>query len=146
MKIRVKKFEGGVLIPADDREAERLKRFKNGEEYDIEIKLSRNPQFHRKVFAFFNFCFEYWTPPESENRDEIAQFDRFRRDLTILAGYYKEVYNIRGELRVEAESLSYGNMEQEEYERFYVALTNAAMRTIFKDSPPEVYDKLLSFF
>lgn len=147
MKIRFIKQAGGVLVPADDMESDRMNRFKTGESYEVEIKKTRNPQFHRKVFAFFNFCFDHWVTPRSlENMDYIAQFDRFRKDLTILAGYRKEVWNIRGELRVEAESLSFGNMNQEEFERCYVALTNAAMRTIFKESSQDIHDKLMGFF
>ena len=60
MKINMVKQAGGLLVPVDDMESERMKRFKAGEVYPVEIKQSRNPQFHRKVFAFFNFCFEHW--------------------------------------------------------------------------------------
>ena len=61
MKINMIKTAGGYLWPAFDRDAEKLTKFKTGETYEIEIKQSRNPAFHRKVFEFFNFCFEHFT-------------------------------------------------------------------------------------
>lgn len=145
MKIDFIKQPGGVLVPASDIEAEKMTRFKTGEQYPAEIKLTRNPAFHRKVFAFFGFCFHYWRG-ENEFQDEATQFDKFRKDLTILAGFRKEVYNIRGELRVEAESLSYGSMDQERFEQVYKALITAALRTIFKDANEITENQLLSFF
>ena len=126
MKINIVKTAGGNLWPLDDMDAEKLTKFKTGEAYEIEIKKTRNPQFHRKVFAFFNFCFAHWKG-DNEFQDELKQFDVFRNHLTVLAGYYDTYFNIQGEPRVEAKSLSYGNMSQEDFESLYSALINAAM-------------------
>ena len=60
MKINVIKLPGGVLIPANDMEEEKLKKFKNHEMFQIEIKNERNWKFHKKVIMFFLFSFEYW--------------------------------------------------------------------------------------
>lgn len=145
MKIQMTKHYGGVLAPYDEMEAEKLKKFKSNELYEIDIKRTRNPQFHRKVFAFFKFCFEHWRG-DREFMDEEGQFKVFRNQLTVNAGYYDEYYKFDGSVRVEAKSLAYGNMDQEEYEKCYVALTNAAMRTIFKGCGDNTYNQLLSFF
>ena len=133
------------MIPASDMEAERLTKFKTGELYEMEIKNSRNPQFHRKVFAFFNFCFSYWRD-DREFLSEQAQFDCFRDNLTVLAGYYHTLVNLKGETRIEAKSLSFAAMTQEEFERLYTALINAASKHIFGGADKETEDKLLSFF
>lgn len=149
MKAQVIKMHGGTLCPLDEREAEALSKFRNGEQYEIDIKLTRNPQFHRKVFAFFNFCFEHWSADKTEWEyfDERTQFDKFRKDLTIMAGFCHKIYNIKGELRLEAQSLSYGNMDQDEFERCYSALINAAMWTVFKGcDDPYIIDRLYAFF
>lgn len=145
MKVSVIKQPGGTLVPASDIEAERLTRFKTGEMFEIEIKNSRNLQFHKKVFAFFNFCFEHWQG-EREFLSPTAQFDVFRANLTVLAGYYHELINLKGEVRIEAKSLSFGSMSQEEFEECYHALVNAACKHIFHDASKEVEDRLLSFF
>lgn len=55
----------------------------------MEIKKARNPAFHRKVFAFFKFCFDHWAADKTEweHFDERKQFDTFRKHLTVLAGF-----------------------------------------------------------
>ena len=145
MIINMQKQPGGMLVPASDEDADRLQKFKSGEWYPVEIKRARNPAFHRKVFAFFNFCFEHWKS-DREFMDEPGQKNVFRKHLTVLAGYYDSYYGIDGSVRVEAKSLSYANMEQQEFEEFYSALIAVAMRKIFKGCGPEIETRLLSFF
>jgi len=60
MKINFKKTYGGVLVPFSDMDAERMNRFKTGEVYPVDIKQSRNQEFHGKVMAFLHHCFKYW--------------------------------------------------------------------------------------
>ena len=117
----------------------------DGDLIEIEVKRVRNPAFHRKVFAFFKFCFEHWVEHNSF-RDELAQFESFRKQLTILAGYYYEVVDIAsGTLRVEAKSLSFGNMDQTEFEQCYSALVDAALEHVFRNYDDAVKDRLMSF-
>lgn len=144
MKIQILKQPGGTLIPASDLEAEKLAKFKTGEQYEIEIKLVRNPAFHRKVFAFFNFCFEHWAGDDIQC--EAKQFDVFRSQLTCLAGYYDKFHKIDGSLRIEARSLAFSSMSQEEFEKCYSGLINAAMKHIFMSSDQNTLDRLYSFF
>lgn len=129
MKISFKKQPGGILVPSSDIEADRMNRFKTGEDYEVEIKLTRNSAFHGKVFAFFNFCFTHWRHG-NEYQDEAKQFNVFRAHLTALAGYFDSFVGIDGRVRVEAKSISYSNMTQEEFEHLYSALINAAIKNI----------------
>lgn len=145
MKIELIKHAGGVLIPADEMELEKLNKFKTGEQYQAEIKLTRNPAFHRKVFVFFKFCFDHWASGE-EFASESRQFDLFRQNLTVLAGFYESFYKIGGGVRIEAKSLSFSSMSQEEFEECYKALIQAAMKHIFSGSDQEIYNKLSGFF
>ena len=147
MKIEMVKMAGGILTPANDREAEKMKRFKTGLTFTTEFKQSRNQKFHGKMFSFFNYCFEFWANGKDEFICEIEQFDRFRKDLTILAGFYNETYRLDGSLRVEAKSLAYANMEQAEFEKCYTALIGAACKYIFKGmDDQDYYNKLAGFF
>ena len=147
MQIEMIKQPNGYFCPAADFEADRLMRFKNGEQYTVEIKLTRNPAFHRKVFAFFKFCFDHWRDDHMDwQLDEEGQFNVFRKNLTCLAGYYEEYFNIKGEVRIEAKSLAYANMEPEEFERCYKALINAALKHIFKTMDVQTENQLLGFF
>lgn len=146
MLIEMQKHSGGMLSPASDRDADALQKFKTGAVYPVEIKRTRNPAFHGKVFAFFNFCFAHWKS-DREFMDEKGQFDVFRKNLTVLAGFYDEYFTINGEVRIEAKSLSFGSMGQDEFEQCYSALINAALRTVFQGcSDPGVEQRLMSFF
>ena len=145
MKIAVIKQAGGIFAPASDIEYDKTTKFKTGELYEVEIKLHRNPQHHRKMFAFFNFCFSHWGG-DNIHQDEAAQFDTFRKHLTVLAGYHIHTFDIKGNLRVEAKSLSFSSMQQEEFEQCYSALINAALKHVFKTTDDNTYNQLLSFF
>ena len=149
MKIQMIKMAGGVMAPASDMDSSKLTRFRTGEQYEIDIKLVRNPQFHRKVFAFLEFCFQHWAADRTDIQfmDEAAQFDTFREHLTVLAGYYEQTWTITGKLRVRAKSLSFGNMPQAEFEQFYNAVIRAALKHIFGGTTDQrIIDKLQSFF
>lgn len=145
MKISMLKQSGGVLLPANDGEAEALTKFKTGEVYEIEIRRVRNPAFHRKTFAFFNFCFAHWRS-DREFMDEKGQFDVFRKHLTVLAGFYDSYFKLDGAVRVEAKSISYGSMAPDEFEQHYRALVAAAMRTIFQGCSQATENQLMGFF
>ena len=149
MQIDLVKHPGGVFSPVNDRDIERLHRFKNGDTYTADIKLPRNPRVHRKVMAFFGFCFSHWCAERAGlgSADETTQFNRFRKDLTILAGFYDTVTNIRGEVRAEAKSLAYAQMEQEEFERCYSSLINAAIKHVFAGTrDPNILNQLQGYF
>ena len=145
MKVNMIKQRGGLLIPADDLEEERLTKFKTGEIYSVDIKLGRSPAFHGKMFVFFNFCFQYWKS-DRVFANEQTQKEEFRKDLTIQAGFYDEVWNLRGELKVVAKSLAYHNMLPEEFEACYNANIQAAMNSIFDSDDYDIYNRLMSFF
>lgn len=145
MKVNMIKQRGGLLIPADDLEEERLTKFKTGEIYPVELRLSRNNAFHGKMFAFFNFCFQYWRS-DKVFANEYVQRDDFRKELTKQAGFYDEVWNLKGELKIVAKSLAFEKMEQEEFEACYNAIIQAAMNSIFDSNDNDIYNRLMSFF
>ena len=149
MEIQMIKQPGGLLLPAFDTEAERLDRFKTGVIYPVEIKQSRNPGFHGKVFSFLQFCFEHWSADKTDDRfkTSAAQFDTFRKNLTVLAGYKDVTFTIDGRLRVDAKSLAFNQMEQDEFEECYSALINAAIAHVFGGTTDrKILDKLTGFF
>ena len=146
MKIGFIKMAGGSMVPANDAEAERMKRFKNGEYYEADIKLVRGYKFHQKVFAFFNFCFEHYVS-RLDSAPHERQFEVFRNELTVMAGYYDSFYTLRGTVRIEAKSISYGEMDQEEFEQLYSALINAAIKNVFNNTKDQnILNQLYNFF
>lgn len=125
----------GALIPANDIEAEKLKRFKMGATIKCDVSEMRNGKFFRKWWTLAGLGFEFWTEtaemPEHKGQRVEPNFEKFRKDLTILAGYWHPVSTITGEVRAEADSISWAKMDEAEFERLYSATINALLKHIY---------------
>ena len=134
MKINLKKVFGG-FVPADPQATEYMDKQANGTYLTCEIKKPRNGKFHRKYFALLNTGFEWWNPfvPEIENDIQKygvpeKNFERFRKEVIILAGYCDPVFNTRGELRLEAKSISFANMDDDVFADLYDKTLNVLLK------------------
>ena len=137
---------GGVLRPGDDECREWLTRIKPGQPVILEGRLPRNPQFFRKWWALIKVGYDYWAdtvPPVLYKGEEVRpSLDRFRRDITILAGFSHCVVNVRGEVRVEADSLKFGSMSEEEFAKLYCATINVLLSRVFNGKRCPQWDEL----
>lgn len=101
----------------------KLFNLEHGELANIEVVIPRNPRFHRKFFALLNLGFDAWNPGrthKTHNGIPVSKnFDQFREDVTILAGYYEQTYDLAGSMRLKAKSISFANMEDPEFEQLY---------------------------
>src|SRR3990167_438692 len=127
MDLHLIKTAGCGLRPANQNDSDILARLKTGALIHAEIKQPRNPLFHRKFFALLNFAFEYWAPQCDEIKGMVPQknFDRFRKDILITAGFRSLVVNIKGEARWEAESISFAKMDDTRFAEVYRLAFNA---------------------
>lgn len=136
--------QGNALYPVRDEDQEWMSKAGNGEHYLTRIRKIRNPKFHRKYFAMLNFAFEYWNPPThwqdlSPQQKKLAQeygmpdknFDEFRKNIIILAGYYETVIDISGRIKLTAKSIAFDKMEDWEFSKLYEATWNAIAKHIF---------------
>jgi hypothetical protein len=134
-------------IPADHQTIEWDQKVKLGQLVHGEFKKARNGAFHKKMFALFNLAYEYWDPGEVNSKYGTPEknFDRFREDLTILAGFYNVVIRLDGTTRIEAKSLSYAAMDNDEFEKVYNAVLNQILKRInvLKDMTAEEVNKLV---
>ena len=135
-ELMLMKTPSGALAPVDEDSAALIAKLKIGQGVKAEIKRARNLAFHRKVFSLFKLAFDAWEPQAVEYKGQSVEkdFDRFRKDLTVLAGHHNTVINIRGEVRVEAKSLSFANMPEEEFQTVYKGLLNVVWRMVLKDA------------
>jgi len=146
MKLQMIKLPGGLLTPASEMELTYLNKLKNDGQYEIEIKMTRNPQYHRRAFKFLNFCFEYWKSDRTF-LDEKGQFDTFRGELMVQAGFFDQHYAIDGQsFIVKPRSISFSKMDQLEFQQCYHAMVNASMQSIFRANDAQIFEKLMSFF
>ena len=129
---------GGALTPATDEDAEALRKIKTGAAVRVEVKQIRNYKFLQKWFTLAKYAFDIWAetiPPQEYKGVEVRpNFDRFRKDLIILGGRFDAVYNARGEVRVEAKSISFANMSEEEFEGLYSDTIDVILHKILSSS------------
>ncbi len=144
----------GALAPADAPSAEYIQKLKAGAGIRGEFKRQRNPRFHRKAFALFNLAFDVWDAPALEYKGQpvAKDFDQFRKDLTILAGHYEAVTNLKGEVRLIAKSLNFSNMGEDEFGTVYAAILAVVWERILKAkgyksaaSVDDIVERLLGF-
>lgn len=139
------------FIPAFESDREAMSRIKQGAIVRCAIVQPRNVKFHRKFFALLNLAFDSWEPPDAEFRGMPVQknFDRFRKDVVIAAGWYDVVANLKGEVRAEARSISFAKMDEEEFSRLYNAVANVILQKVLtnytRDDLDRVVEQILSF-
>lgn len=145
------KAPGGALIPMDPQAAEYIAKLKTGAAVRATVKQQRNPRFHRKFFALLNLAFDAWEPVEATYKGAAVgkNFDQFRNDVVVLAGFYEMAVNLKGETRLTAKSISFASMDQEEFDRLYNAVVNVILTRILtnysRDDLDAVIDRLMGF-
>lgn len=145
------KTAGGALVPADPQAQEYIAKLKLGAGVRATIVRQNNIAFHRKFFALLNIGFEAWEPGELlYNGVTVAkQFDQFRKDIVILAGWYDGAINFKGEVRLTAKSLSFASMPQEEREALYSAVINVLLTRVLtqytREDLDNVVEQILAF-
>lgn len=133
MEVLCRRVPGG-LAPESEDEAEKLRKLKTGASVKVTVTQEVNAKFRRKWWALAKYAFDLWSEsmPDMEYRGQEVQrnFERFRKDLTILAGHFQPVWTVKGEMRVEAKSLSWARMNDEAFEALYSATINAVLAKI----------------
>jgi hypothetical protein len=159
---KVKTATGYALMPAHETDLEAVKKLPNGQPIRCKVTRVRNPLFHRKFFALMNHLFDIWEPPVVMAAHELAQgyfdadlaqpeknFDRFRKDLTILAGFYTHQFRVDGSVRVEPKSISFANMDEDEFEQLYDKMIDVGIKYVARNyTGPElraVVDGIMEF-
>jgi hypothetical protein len=160
MKITLQKFEEegaewGILIPADKESQTYVGKLIRNDVITADFKKPRNYEFHKKWFALVKFAYEHWEPSafqDSKWEGVVPQksFDRFRKDLIILSGRYDAVYRVDGSVRIEAKSISFGNMNQEEFKELYNSTINVVLDKILTtynlDDLKKTVEKVEAFY
>jgi len=132
---------------------ERLRALEQGEMLRIEYISPRNVQFHRKYFALLNLAFDNWNPGRSHKTHRgmpvAKNFERFRADVQILAGYYDQYFDLRGRMRTESKSIAFGSMGSDEFEKLYAdvltVLIEKVMTNYTREDVDRVVNELLDF-
>lgn len=132
----------------------RIKKLDAGEISFLEFVIPRNGKFHRKYFALLDVGFEAWEPNRKHKSYKgIAvskSREQFREDIIILAGFYEQTFNLRGEMKIRAKSISFANMDNAEFERLYSATVDVLLREVLttykgREELDAVVEKIVGF-
>ena len=135
MKLNLVRVTNGYAY-ADAESAKQGERHRLGERVTATVVKPRSNKFQRKFFALLRFAFDYWEPAEGaeistyEGQPIEKNFERFRSDVIILCGWREPVWNARGELRVEAKSIAFSEMEPDEFAELYRTAIGVLMRLV----------------
>lgn len=150
-QIILMKVSGGLLAPVDQQAIDYISKMKLGAGVTVDVKRHRNPGFHKKFFALLNLAFEAWEPGERAYQGELVRknFEQFRNDITVLAGYFDMAITLKGETRLTAKSISFASMGQDEFEELYNAVINVVLQKILtnysRDDLDNVVNQILGF-
>lgn len=149
-KLLLSKAPNGSLIPMDQATVDYIAKLKVGAAIHGNFSRIRNIMFHRKFFALIGVGYDAWNP-KVEYKGEIIQknYEAFREEVTILAGFKYSVATIDGYCGWKAKSISFGSMEQDEFEKLYSAVIDVILSRILtrytRDDLDTVVDNILRF-
>jgi len=134
------------LVGATQEGIESLQKLKVGMSYGITLTQARKGGYHRRLFSLLKFAYDNTDVPEVLYEGPLKQFDgqmikqsftSFRRGLVIMAGFYTLDVQTNGDLRFEAQSLSYDKCSQELVEQIYPAVLTVITEKVFNGSYTE---------
>lgn len=112
----------------------RIMSLEPGEIAQIEATIPRNPKFHRKFFALLQVGFDAWdggrVRKTYKGRPVAKNFERFRKDVLILAGFYDQTFDLRGCMVLEAKSISFANMDDDAFEKVYSSVADVLLEKV----------------
>lgn len=137
MKGTFRKQPHDVYIPADVETEQWLQGIKLNEIFRVEMSKPQNLKFHQKLICLFKVGYEVWEPSISVTPTKYGvpekTFKQFRKDMTIMAGYYTQKVRLNGEIITEAKSISFRNMNAEDREILFNNVINALLKHVLKN-------------
>lgn len=119
------------LGPGNQTAAEWLEKVTLGKPVGAEVKLRRNPKFHRKFWSMLDVAYsnhEWPTIHDERFGDVKTSYDMFRKYVICKAGYYVADLKPDGKIRIEPKSISFAKMDEDEFQRLYSAVLDVILQ------------------
>ncbi|MFA6726929.1 MAG: DUF1367 family protein [Prevotella sp.] len=143
MKINLLNTISG-LKPCYDDDYEEKKKLKIGETYTAEIRLERNPRFHRLYFALIACAWEYLPEKQTEG---FRTKENFRKYVEVAAGHCEPYYSPKLKEWVEIpKSISFDSMDETEFKDLYERVKTVIFSIIGRFVSEDEFDNVLSNF
>jgi len=123
------------LIPLYPFDQDEKKKLKIGQNYECDIKNPRNYEFHKKFFALIRLGY-------SNTQMELPE-NVYRKIITMRAGYF-DAYNTDKGIHYEAQSISFGNKTEDEFQEIYSRVLDEIIKDIGTTSE-EIERELINF-
>ena len=120
-----------------DSDSEKAKKIPLNEPFVITYTKKRNIKFHRKFFALINLVYQ--------NQERYNSIEHLRKDLTIASGFYDLRYGLHGEEIIEAKSISFSNMSEDEFSELYSAFVDTIIK-YFEFTKNDISENIEMFF
>lgn len=138
---------GGIIIAADEQSRQVLERWPLGVGIRAVVTRARSLPFHRRFFAMLNLGFDAWEPQLEDG--SVKNFEAFREDVTILAGFFQRTVRVRGGIKLKAESISFANMKQDRFDKVYSRVADVILQRILtkytRDDLDNVVNQMMGF-
>lgn len=146
MIYRFRRVVGGNVVPEDEDTQKAVSKMKMGDVLHGKFTKQRNIGFHRKYFAMLNHAFESWEPDTSafSVTPPKKNFDQFRGDIMVMAGFYDSVFRVDGSLRLMPLSISFAKMDQDEFEGVYSATVDVILQHVLTNYTREDIDRVVN--
>jgi hypothetical protein len=134
MEVLMTKMPNGALAPLDDDQLEKTRKWKTGSVVRGEFAVMRNGSFFRKFWVLMDIAFDLWsfglTHQQHLGQTVLPEKNKFRKDVTILAGFFRPVFEIDGRMTLEAESISWSSMTEDRFEALYSACIDVILAKV----------------
>jgi hypothetical protein len=142
LEIILVKTMDGSLRPATEEGIEQLRKLKVGAGVRCEVKQIRNYKFLQKTMVLFRVAYDHWIENslqdlEYKGEKVLPCIERFRKDLTIVAGHYNATFDLNGKVRLTAKSLSYASCSEEEAQAIYSSVIDAILARVYQGQMDE---------
>ena len=111
-KFIITKSSDGVLIPACKDAEATIAKWRTGESYTLTYQKARSPQHHRLIFAIANAVIDNAPEDSYWNGKDACHFIK---SVMLSMGIVDEVMDLNGEVHLIPKSLSFENMDENEF-------------------------------
>ena len=125
-KIFIVKTNAG-LLPADAEAEEVVKKWKVGHSISLTYAPARNPKFHRMIFAIAQNVVDnapeksYWSGKDAKH---------FIKAVELTIGMMEEIMDCNGQVHLQAKSIAYENMDDEEFKTLFDPMITEGARVL----------------
>jgi len=136
-KIFIVKTNAG-LLPADAEAEEVVTRWKVGHSISLTYAPARNPKFHRMIFAIAQTVVtnapegSYWSGKDAKH---------FIKAVELTIGMTEEIMDCNGQVHLQAKSIAFENMDDEEFKTLFDPLVKEGAR-VLEITEGELLDQL----